>query len=218
MKSVISVALFLFQLLAGVAAFLLAVLVSWLAFGVPFGFSMLSGLAAGLLTFFGLKWGFSNKNIKKSGLSRREYRYIQEQINEAKLKVGRLQKVMFSVGNVFTIKQNYDVIKVAKKIQSIVENEPRRFYEVEPFYYSHLDSMVELTEKYAFLTKQPVKTKEIQSSLNDTRQTISSMAETIGKDLSKLLANDIDSLRIELDVAKQSIDKNKHIEGPHSKR
>lgn len=34
------------------------------------------------------------------------------------------------------------------------------FYEAEDFFFSHLDSLVELTEKYAFLEKQPVKDKK----------------------------------------------------------
>lgn len=204
-----SIFMFIFRFGIGVTAFVIAWLVSWLAFNVDFGASLLSGLVAGLLTFFGLKWLFSNKTLKNSSLNRSEYKYIQEHLREGKLKINRLQKVMFSVGNVITIKQNYDVIRVAKRIHTIVENEPKRFYQAEQFYYSHLDSIVELTERYAFLTKQPVKTKEIQESLRETRITISSMAETIEQDLYKLLADDVDTLRVEIDVAKQSINKNK---------
>lgn len=209
MKPVISAALFLFRLGVGTTAFLLTWLITWLAYGVPFGGSILSGVAAALITFFGLKWTFDNKAIRSTGLTRSEYKYIMDHLTEGKQKIKRLQKVMFSVGNVFTIKQNYDVLKVAKRIQSIVEQEPKRFYEVEQFYYAHLDSMVELTEKYAFLTKQPVKTPEIRTSLGETRVTIASMAEAIEKDLYQLLADDINTLNFEIDVAKQSINKNK---------
>ena len=209
MKSVIHVALFLFRLGVGGSAFVLAWLVCWLAFGVPFGLSFFSGAAAGAITFFGMGWAFANKTLKNSGLNRSEYKYITQQLKDGKEKIARLQKVMFSVGNVLTIKQNYDVLKVAKRIQKIVEDEPKRFYDVEDFYYSHLDSIVELTEKYAFLTKQPVKSKEIQLSLSDTRHTISSMSKTIEQDLSNLLANDMETLRMELDYAKQTIDRKK---------
>ncbi|WP_050614488.1 5-bromo-4-chloroindolyl phosphate hydrolysis family protein [Bacillus testis] len=209
MKPIISIFLFIFRLGVGVLSFGLAFFICLIAFDIAFLYSFLSGLGAGLITFFGLKWIFARKTIKNSGLSRREYKYIEEHLAEAKGKIGRLQKVMFSVGNIFTIKQNYDVIRVAKKIQSIVENDPKRFYEVESFYYSHLDSLVELTEKYVFLTKQPAKTAQIQESLRDTRITISSLSETVEKDLFSLLSSDVDSLALELDVAKQAIDKNK---------
>lgn len=209
MKYVVTAFMFMFRTAVALLTWVLTWVACWLGFGVPFLTSMWAGLAAALLTFFGLQWMFNRKVLQDSGLSRREYKYIQEHLKEAKIKINRLQKVMFSVGNVMTIKQNYDVLRVAKKLQSIVENEPRRFYEAEPFYYSHLDSIVELTEKYAFLTKQPVKTKEIQASLNETRATISEMVEMIEQDLFRLLSNDMDELRVELDVAKQNIDKNK---------
>lgn len=210
MKSIISLFMFIFRLGVALLAFVVAWLVSWLAFGVAFFISVMSGFAALLITFFGLKWLFASKELKNSGLSRSEFKYIKTHLQEGKEKISRLQKVMFSVGNVITIKQNYDVIKVAKKIQSIVEDEPKRFYKAEPFYYSHLDSMVELTERYAFLTKQPVKTGEIQDSLKETRITITEMAQTIEQDLTNLLANDVDTLKVEIDIAKQSIDKNKN--------
>ncbi|WP_042349206.1 5-bromo-4-chloroindolyl phosphate hydrolysis family protein [Bacillus massiliigorillae] len=209
MKSILSIFLFIFRLGIGAAAFAIASLISWLVINTSFSIAILSGIVAFFVTFFGLKWMVSSRQLKNSGLSRREYKYIQEHLREGKVKITRLQRVMFSVGSVMTIKQNYDVIKVAKKLHSIVENDPKRFYEAEQFYYSHLDSMVELTEKYAFLTKQPVKTTEIQNSLRDTRITISSMAETINEDLSNLLASDVDTLRLEIDVAKQAIEKNK---------
>lgn len=209
MKYVVTAFMFMFRTAVSLLTWVLTWFICWLGFGVPFLTSMWAGLAAALITFFGLQWMFNRKVLQDSGLSRREYKYIQEHLKEAKIKLNRLQKVMFSVGNVMTIKQNYDVLRVAKKLQSIVENEPRRFYEAEQFYYSHLDSIVELTEKYAFLTKQPVKTKEIQDSLNETRATISEMVEMIEQDLFRLLSNDMDELRVELDVAKQNIDKNK---------
>lgn len=209
MKSIVSIFLFIFRLGIGAAAFAITSLICWLVINTTFSIAILSGILAFFITFFGLKWMIGSRQLKNSGLSRREYKYIQEHLQEGKGKINRLQKVMFSVGSVMTIKQNYDVIKVAKKLQSIVENDPKRFYEAEQFYYSHLDSMVELTEKYAFLTKQPVKTGEIQDSLRDTRMTISNMAETINQDLANLLASDMDTLRLELDVAKQSIEKNK---------
>lgn len=209
MKSILSIFMFIFRLGVGAIAFTITGLITWFGLDASFTVAMLSSMIAFLVTFFGLQGVISSKQLKASGLSRREYKYIQEHLREGKLKISRLQKVMFSVGSVITIKQNYDVIRVAKKIQSIVESDPKRFYEAESFYYSHLDSMVELTEKYAFLTKQQVKTKEMQDSLRETRITISSMADTINQDLSQLLSSDVDTLRLEIDVAKQSIEKNK---------
>jgi 5-bromo-4-chloroindolyl phosphate hydrolysis protein len=98
---------------------------------------------------------------------------------------------------------------VVNKIYTITKNEPRRFYLAERFYYSHLDSLVEISEKYAFLSAQPKKNAELNFQLNETRRTISNLTETIEKDLYNVLEKDIDNLQFELDVAKLSIDKTK---------
>ncbi|MGN1387657.1 MAG: 5-bromo-4-chloroindolyl phosphate hydrolysis family protein [Bacillus sp. (in: firmicutes)] len=209
MKPVVLFFMFLLRLSLATAVFVIAGLVFFLALDLSVLLSVIFALVASLVVFYGIKGYMHNNLVKSSGLTRSEYKYIQSHLRDAKLKIGRLQKAMFSVRNVITIKQNYEVLQVAKKIQSIVENEPVRFYRAEDFYYSHLDSMVELTEKYAFLTKQPAKTHEIKDSLNETRVTISSMADTIRQDLYKILNEDIEDLRVELDVAKNSIDKNK---------
>lgn len=209
MKPVVLFFTFLLRLGLAAATFAIAGLVFLFGLDLSFILSLIFALLASLVVFYGIKGYTAKSLVKSSGLTRSEYKYIQSQLREGKLKIGRLQKAMFSVRNVITIKQNYEVLQVAKKIQSIVENEPRRFYKAEEFYYAHLDSMVELTEKYAFLTKQPAKTNEIKDSLNETRVTISSMADTIKQDLYKILNEDMDDLRVELDVAKNSIEKNK---------
>jgi len=209
MKPIVLFFMFFLRLGLATATFIIAGLVFWFSLDLSAMLSFVFALVASLGVFYGIKGYTANSLVKGSGLTRSEYKYIQAQLRDSKMKIGRLQKAMFSVRNVITIKQNYEVLQVAKKIQSIVENEPRRFYEAEQFYYSHLDSMVELTEKYAFLTKQPAKTSEIKDSLNETRITISSMADTIKQDLYKILNEDMDDLRVELDVAKNAIDKRK---------
>ena len=209
MKPVVLFFMFLLRLGMASAVFIIAGLIFFLALDFTALLSVIIALGASIVVFYGLKGYTYNSLVKSSGLTRSEYKYIQKHLREAKLKIGRLQKAMFSVRNVITIKQNYEVLQVAKRIQSIVEKEPVRFYKAEEFYYSHLDSMVELTEKYAFLTKQPAKTHEIKDSLNETRVTISSMADTIKNDLYKILNEDMEDLRVELDVAKNSIEKNK---------
>lgn len=97
------------------------------------------------------------------------------------------------------------MIKMIRKIYSLTKKEPKRFYQAEQFYYSHLDSAMELAEKYVFLAQQPKKNRELEISLTETRKTLKELTYTIEKDLYKVIADDIDNLNFELDVAKQSI-------------
>ncbi|MFP3381758.1 5-bromo-4-chloroindolyl phosphate hydrolysis family protein, partial [Bacillus sp. SIMBA_069] len=45
----------------------------------------------------------------------------------------------------------------------------------------------------------------LELSLTETRKTLKELTKTIEKDLYKVIADDIDNLNFELDVAKQSI-------------
>ena len=99
-----------------------------------------------------------------------------------------------------------------KKIQQLTKQEPKRFYKAEPFYFSHLDSVVELSEKYALLSRQPNKSRELNQSLVETRRTLDELTETVEKDLYEILAEDIEDLHFELDVAKKTINTRKESE------
>lgn len=144
---------------------------------------------------------------KENQLTRREYAYIKQNLREAKLKIARLRKALFAVKNIQTIKQNLEILRIVRKIYSITKNEPKRFYQVERFYYQSLDSIVELTEKHAFLASQPKRNANLEVSLSETRMMIDKLAKQLEDDLYDLLKTDIDHLEFELDVAKHSMKK-----------
>jgi 5-bromo-4-chloroindolyl phosphate hydrolysis protein len=76
----------------------------------------------------------------------------------------------------------------------------------ESFFYSHLESAVELTQKYALLVGQPVKDRELKVALQDTRETLHSMSDVLERDLKKVLSTDVEQLRMELDYARLTVD------------
>jgi len=152
-----------------------------------------------------IKWITKRKFLKKHQLSRKEFAYIVQNLKEAKKKIHRLQKVFFNVRNIGAFKQMLDLIRLVKRIYAIIRREPRRFYQAEKFFFYHLDSIVELSEKYAFLAAQPVKNNELYFSLKDTRNTLKELKRTIENDLYEVLSKDIDHLEFELNVAKHSL-------------
>jgi 5-bromo-4-chloroindolyl phosphate hydrolysis protein len=116
---------------------------------MPFdGWLAWAAFAAGFAGMFMLYTNFGNRRIqKKYGLSRREYYYILDQLKEAKAKLSRLQHLFLKVRSLRSLKQMIELNSLVKRIYSVVKKEPKRFYEIEPFFYSHLDSVVELAEK-----------------------------------------------------------------------
>jgi 5-bromo-4-chloroindolyl phosphate hydrolysis protein len=113
-------------------------------------------ISAGILTHFILAIVMNTRFLNKHQISRKEYRYIRKNLNEARQKINRLNKNLFSIRDISSVKQRIDLLRITKKIHKMTTKEPKRFYQAEQFYFSHLDSIVELTEKYSFLSSQSV--------------------------------------------------------------
>ena len=198
---------FLFRSFVAAFTSVLVWTISYLVFIQTFLISLLFGLSGGVFIFFVLKWLFSYRFLRNNGLSRKEYNYIKKNLKEAKLKINRLQKAMWRTRNLASMRQNVELVRIVNKIYGITKREPKRFYQAEQFYYTNLDSIVELTEKYAFLNSQPAKTPELTQSLQETRLTMNQLADSLERDLYTVIEDDIDDLQFELDVAKKSISK-----------
>lgn len=100
-----------------------------------------------------------------------------------------------------------EIQRISRRIYRITKKEPRRFYQAEKFYFYHLDSLVEMAEKYSFLSNQPTENYELKQSLRETQRLMDEMRVTLEKDLDGVLANDIDQLNFEIDVAKKNLNR-----------
>lgn len=180
-------------------------LISYFGFEQTILYSSGFAILGGAVIYIAVKWITTRKFLKKHQLSRKEFAYIVQNLKEAKKKIHRLQKVFFNVRNIGAFKQMLDLIRLVKRIYAIIRREPRRFYQAEKFFFYHLDSIVELSEKYAFLAAQPVKNNELYFSLKDTRNTLKELKRTIENDLYEVLSKDIDHLEFELNVAKHTL-------------
>ncbi|MEH7384374.1 5-bromo-4-chloroindolyl phosphate hydrolysis family protein [Bacillus sp. JJ1521] len=179
-------------------------LVSFFAFDLAYLLSSGYALLGGAIAYIGTSAIIKQSFLRKHRLSRKEYQYIERNLKEARKKLARLNKSIFTVRHIPSLKQRVDLHRVTKKIYRLTKSEPRRFYLAERFYFSHLDSVVELTEKYAFLSSQPKKNSELERSLHETRRVLEELTNTIEKDLHRMLSNDIEDLQFEIDVAKNS--------------
>ncbi|MDR7078882.1 5-bromo-4-chloroindolyl phosphate hydrolysis protein [Neobacillus niacini] len=180
---------------------------SYFAFDQTFLISSAISLGGGVIVYNLTSAVMTSRFLKKHQLTRKEYRYIKKNLDEAKQKISRLNKSLFTIRDLPTLKQRMDILRITRKIQSMTKTEPKRFYKAEKFYFSHLDSVVELTEKYRFLSQQPKKNHEIDVSLYETRQTLTDLTKALEEDLYYVISDDVDSLNFEIDVAKHSIKK-----------
>ncbi len=147
-----------------------------------------------------------SSDSKQLGMTRSEYRNIRVQIKEGKEKIKTLQSQYYKVRSISSFKQLMDMVKIANRILMIVQQNPRKFYLAEPFFYSHLDSAIELTGKYSLLVGQPVKDMEMRIALQETREMLRSLQHVMEADLKRVLSTDVEQLRMELDYARLAVD------------
>lgn len=144
------------------------------------------------------------KKRKEFNLSKSEYNHIEAQLHEAIQFLQQFNRMYTKIRSVSGFKQLYEMSKLSKRIISIVRANPPKFYQAEIFFYSHLPSAAEITEKYAYLSKQPIMDTEIHIALQRTRDTLQDLFQSMEKDLRQVLAADVEGLKIELDFVKQS--------------
>lgn len=180
-------------------------LVTYFAFHQTLLFSTAWAGGGGLLAYGTSSIYLKYRFLKKHRLTRKEFHYIDKNLQEAKRKIFRLHKTLLSVRHIPSLTQRIELSRLTRKIYGLTKKEPKRFYKAERFYFSHLDSAVELTEKYVFLSSQPKKSLEIEQALAETRRTLEELNHLIEEDLYQVISDDIDDLHFEIDVAKQSI-------------
>lgn len=142
------------------------------------------------------------KRARELNLTRSEYLEIENQLQLGTKMTQALTQKYVQVRSVKSFKVIYEMSKLSKRILTIIKNDPTKFYLVESFFYAHLPSALELSDKYALLSKQQVTGTEIHLALEDTRSTLKELYVTMEQDLKQALATDIESLKIELDFAK----------------
>lgn len=146
---------------------------------------------------------------KKIGISKSEYQFIEAQLKQARAHIQTLNQQYVRVRSVRSFKQINEMSKLAKRIINIVQTSPQKFYAVEDFFYAHLPTAVQLSDKYTLLTKEQVPGTEVHLALEETRKTLKELQITMEADLKSALSSDIENLKIELDFAKLSNEKRK---------
>ncbi len=150
------------------------------------------------------------KKTRSLGLNKAEYRQIEEQLKLAKESVFKLTQNYVRIRSIKSFKTLNEMSRLSKRIINIVHTNPQKFYVVEDFFYAHLPSAVQLSEKYALLTREQVKSTEIHLALENARTTLKELQVTMEEDLKMALQSDLEHLKIELDFAKMENEKRRN--------
>lgn len=103
------------------------------AFDQTFLLSSLYAGAGWAAIYLGGKWYGTHLFLKENQLTRREFAYIKQNLQEAKAKIARLRKALFKVKNIQTIKQNLEILRIVRKIYTVTKTTQNAFIKQSVF-------------------------------------------------------------------------------------
>ncbi|PTG83884.1 5-bromo-4-chloroindolyl phosphate hydrolysis family protein [Staphylococcus chromogenes] len=192
----------LFGGLVGIPVAVIAFFTSILTFDISFIYDMLIGSAGFVLGYIPTQRLTSKSYLKELKLSRKEYRYINHQVNTAQSKIKRIFKTFIKVRSINDFKLVNDIYRISKTVNMTVRQRPNQFFNVESFYYTHIDNALNLIESYTRLAKMPVKSQDERQMLQQTRITLEEVRRTLVADLKQVNAQDYEQLDTEMRLNK----------------
>ena len=192
----------LFGGLVGIPVGVIAFFTSILTFDISFIYDMLIGSAGFVLGYIPTQRLTSKSYLKELKLSRKDYRYINHQVNTAQSKIKRIFKTFIKVRSINDFKLVNDIYRISKTVNMTVRQRPNQFFNVESFYYTHIDNALNLIESYTRLAKMPVKSQDERQMLQQTRITLEEVRRTLVADLKQVNAQDYEQLDTEMRLNK----------------
>ncbi|EJG5120442.1 5-bromo-4-chloroindolyl phosphate hydrolysis family protein [Staphylococcus pseudintermedius] len=140
----------------------------------------------------------SRAYFKEMNLTRKDYHYIMHQINLVQNKNKRFLKSFIKVRSIQDFKLVNDIYRLSRTINSAIKQRPFQFFNIESFYYSHIDNALNLIESYTRLAKMPLKADNERQMLQQTRITLEEVKRTLIADLKQVNAQDYEQLDTEM--------------------
>ena len=179
------------------------------ALDIYFILDVLVAAATFIVFYFPTQRLTSRKYLREIGLSRRDYHFVNGQLNNAQDKIRRIFKTFVNVRSIKDFKQVNEIYRISRAIYFAVKQRPGSFFKVESFFYSHIDNALNLIEAYTRLSKSPKKSKEEKQKLEQTRITLDEVKRTLVADLRRINDEDYSQLDIEMELNKIEQKRNK---------
>lgn len=136
-----------------------------------------------------------------------EIELFRETMYQAKLQIEQLQKNILNNSKLKALDLRRDCLKVSKALFKEIVKNPKRLSDASHFLYTHLPNLVDLTNKYIEINQHEIKNKEAYDKLEEGIQVIDQLALLIVKDYQNFVADDLEDLDLEINVARKHIDR-----------
>lgn len=192
----------LFGGLVGIPVAIGAFLTSIFTLDIMFIYDILIGSAGFIIGYIPTQRLTSRSYLKELNLTRKDYRYVTHQIQTTQGKIKRIFKTFINVRSINDFKLVNDIYRISRTVNATVRQRPDLFYNIESFYYTHIDNALNLIESYTRLAKMPVKSTEERQMLQQTRITLEEVRRNLVADLKEVNAQDYNQLDTEMKLNK----------------
>ncbi|GEN36658.1 MULTISPECIES: 5-bromo-4-chloroindolyl phosphate hydrolysis family protein [Aneurinibacillus] len=138
-------------------------------------------------------------------LDKQDRVYIKQNLRDARRKLKTIRRLQFRIRSIAIWQKSSHLYKVARRILTIVEEQPYRFRSARNFFASYLDSTITILEKYTFLLSQPVRNTEMTMALKKTEAMLDDIIAALEEELMQVLSDDVLNLDVEIETLKKSI-------------
>lgn len=192
----------IFGIMVGIPVAFVVWLVSIIGFDVSFLMDTFVGLLGFIVSYLPTQKLTSRKYLNEMGLSRKDFRYIRNQLHQTQYKIRGILKTYINIRSIKDFKQINDIYQISRSIYASVKQRPALFFKVESFFYSHIDNALNLVDAYTRLAKMPRKSAEEKQKLAQTSITLDEVKRTLIADLKRLNEEDYERLDIEMELNK----------------
>ncbi len=187
-----------------VAALLLAITTGLTAFLLS-DYGLFSSILIGFVTLLGfyLAYGMDPRRDKTGnislGVSADE---VFEALEEAEIKIATIEKARENISNVNFDKHLKRIIKKARGILTLIEEDPRDLTRARKFLKVYLEGTARVTESYAKTHGRDATTEVLD---NDFQEVLDSIESTFDEQHQKLLRNDQLDLDVKIEVLRTQL-------------
>lgn len=151
--------------------------------------------------YFPIQITTGRKYLTEMGITKQDYKYIRNQLKIAEPKIKLLMAQFKKVRSINDFRNVNEINKLARVIFKTVQRQPRKFFKVDSFFFSHLDNTVNLLDQFLYLSRMPHKTNEDKQMLYHARLTLEELKRTLQADLKALNGEDFNQMKVEIDLA-----------------
>lgn len=186
--------------LVSVPVAIVSSVISMIALDIHLIYDMMIGAGAFFAAYLPTQSVSMGRQLEDYGLTKSEYKYINTQLKEAREKLARLRKSYYSIRTLKDAKLIYDINRLIRSVLKSVEDDPKKFFSIQQFFHSNLDSAVNTIEQYLYLYKMPGKSKDEKIKLHETRLSLLELKRTIEANMSFMNQSTYQSLDVERDI------------------